>query len=181
MKLYRFSPIKSEKELLKAIEHIHFQSFALCKSAFNKYLPVAGNVGIFCHYNDEHNYLTGIRKKLTEESNNLNQKYFKLHNPITINSIKGVPKTTYDYLYIRKPDPYRHHVGDIDFVMDSTKYKTLKKEMINGKIVKDARVFDRPDLDMIELYNPDIDVLAYISTQTMAEEVRVKQSELTNL
>lgn len=167
--------------MLKAIEHIHFESFRLCKQSFDKYLPVAGNVGIFCHYDDEYEYLTSVRKELTEPSNNFNQKYFKLYEPITIQAKGDVPETIYDYLYIRKPDPYRHHVGDLDFVMAPERYTELKQEMINGKIVAGARVFDRPDLDMIELYDPDVDVLAYISTATMAEAVRVKLSEHTNL
>jgi hypothetical protein len=41
MKLYRFSPIKSEQELLEAITHTHFACFELCKKAFNKYFSIA--------------------------------------------------------------------------------------------------------------------------------------------
>lgn len=181
-KLYRFSPIKTKDDMLKAIKHFHIASYKLCKQSFGEYLPNAGNIGIFCHYDEEYEYLTSIRKKLTEPSNNFNQKYFKLHEPITIKAEWGdIPETAYDYLYIRRPDPYRHHVGDLDFVMAPEKYKQLKQEMMNGKIVDGARVFDRPDLDMIELYDPDVDVLAYISTETMAEAVRVKLSEYTKL
>lgn len=44
-----------------------------------------------------------------------------------------------------------------------------------------TRVFDRPDLDMIELYDPDSDALGYVSTEKMSETVRVKQSEHTKL
>lgn len=53
--------------------------------------------------------------------------------------------------------------------------------MLNGKKVKGARVFDRPDLDMIELFDPDSDALGYVSTEKMTETVRVKQSEHTML
>ena len=42
-------------------------------------------------------------------------------------------------------------------------------------------VFDRQDLDMIELYNPDVDVLGYVSTKTMSEKVRSKLSGATKL
>jgi hypothetical protein len=180
-KPYRFSPIKTRVDMQKAIEHIHLESFKLCKYAFDKYLPVAGNIGIFCHYPDEYDYLLAIRKELTEESNNFNQKYFKLYESITIAAKGDVPAAVYDYLYIRKPDPYRSHVGDLDFVLDAEIYKKLKQEMLEGKKVPCARVFARPDLDMIELYDPDVDVLAYISTATMAQAVRVKLSEHTNL
>jgi len=167
-RLYSFSPIMDENTLLKAIEHIHFGCYELCKNSFGYYLPNAGNIGVFCHYENEYEYLTKLRKQLTEASDNPNQKYFRLLKPITIPAKGDVPETTYDYLYIRKPDPYRFQVGDLDFYLKPEDYKKLKEEMLNGKLVPGARVFDRPDLDMIELYNPDIDVLGYVSTETMS-------------
>lgn len=181
MKLYRFSPIKGEKELFEAIKHTHFECYKLCKQTFGKYLPSAGNIGIFCHYEDEHKRLTEIRERLTEESDNVNQKYYKLHKPVVISKKDDVPEATYTHLYIRKPDPYRAQVGDVDFYLEPEKYKKLKAEMIRGKKVKGARVFDRSDLDMIELYDPDVDVLSYVSTAKMSEAVRVKLSEYTKL
>jgi hypothetical protein len=181
MKLYRFSPIKSKKELFRAVKHIHFECYKLCNHSFGKYLPNAGNMGVFCHYDGEYEYLIKLRKMLTKDSDNINQKYFRLHRPIVIPAKGDVPKTTYTFLYIRKPDPYRHHVGDVDFYLEPDKYKKLKNEMLKGKKVKGARIFERPDLDMIELYDFDVDVLAYVSTKKMSEAVRVKLSAYTNL
>ena len=175
MKLYRFSPIKNEKELLEAIKHKHFACFELCKKAFGKYLPVAGNMGIFCHYDDEYKFLTKLREELTEQSDNFNQKYFRLHNPIIIPAHGDVPETTYTYLYIRRPDQYRAQTGHVDFVLDDEKYIELKKSLQSGSQINGAKIFDRPDLDMVELSDPDTDALAYISTRTMTEKVRVKQ------
>jgi hypothetical protein len=181
MHLYRFSPIKSENELLKAIEHIHFSCYQMCKNSLEHYLPNAGNIGIFCHYDDEYDYLTQIRKELTESSDNFNQKYFRLYSPIIIPAKDDVPETTYTHLYIRKPDPYRHHVGDLDFYLDQEEYQAYKSSMLAGDKIPGARILHRTDLDMIELYNPDIDALAYISTHQMTQLVRVKQSDATNL
>ncbi len=181
MQLYRFSPIQSSEELFKAIEYIHFACFALCKQSFGRYLPIAGNVGVFCHYDDEFELLINIRIKLTKPSNNPNQKYFELYKPIIIKAKGDVPKTIYTHLYIRKPDPYRYHVGDIDFYLEQDKYNTLKKNLLLGKKLEGARVFERVDLDMIELYNPDIDVLAYVSTKIMSTKVRIKLSDATKL
>ena len=175
MKLYCFSPIKNEQELLEAIKHTHFACFELCKIAFDKYFPVAGNMGIFCHYDSEYKFLTELRKKLTEESGNLNQKYFRLHNPIVIPARGDVPETTYTHLYIRRPDQYRAQVGDVDFVIDDEKYIELKESLQKGSQINGAKIFDRPDLDMVELSDPDIDALAYVSTRAMTEKVRVKQ------
>lgn len=125
MKLYRFSPIKNKEELLEAIKHVHFECYKLCKQSFGYYLPNAGNMGIFCHYDDEYETLINIRQELTESSYNLNQKYFRLYDPIVIPATSDVPETAYTYLYIRKPDPYRHHVGDVDFYLEPEKYKVI--------------------------------------------------------
>lgn len=179
MKLYRFSPIKSKEQLFEAIRHIHFESYLLCKQSFGKYLPNAGNMGVFCHYDDEYDFLIQARKELTETSDNINQKYFRLHEPIVIPAQSDIPETIYTHLYIRRPDPYRHHVGDLDFYLEPEEYTELKKSLLNGEKIKGARVFDRPDLDMIELYGPDSDVLAYVSTVKMSEAVRIKRSEAT--
>lgn len=171
MKLYRFSPIKTTSQLHKAVEYIHRQCYALCKTSFGKYLPNSGNIGVFCHYDDEYEYLTGVRKELTEESDNYNQKYFRLHEPIVIEG------TTYTYLYIRQPDPYRHHVGDIDFYLPDDEYQTLKASFEAGNALPGARLFPSPRLDMIELYHPDSDVLAYVSTTRMTDLVKTTKSE----
>ena len=53
--------------------------------------------------------------------------------------------------------------------------------MFKGKQIKGARIFDRPDLDMIELYDPNVDALGYVSTKKMSKAVRVKLSEYTKL
>jgi len=179
MKLYCFSPIRSKEELFTAIRHVHFSCYQLCKQSFNNYFANAQNIGIFCHYDQEYAFLTKLRQELTESSDNINQKYFRLHEPIIIPAQGDVPETTYSYLYVRKPDPYRAQVGDIDFFVTPDEYETLKLEVEKG--IPGARVFDRKDLAMIELYNPDIDALGYVSTSTVSESVRAKLSEATKL
>lgn len=176
MKLYRFSPIQSEEELFNAITHLHFESHKLCKASLGEYLPVAGNVGVFCHYDSEYNYLKKLSEIMTESAENWNQKYFKLSNPLVIEAQEDVPEATYDYLYIRKPDPYRHHVGDIDFYIEPTKYTTLKQEMLEGKKIEGARIFPEERLDMIELHNPDSDAISYVSNKMMCDLVKTTKS-----
>ncbi|HMI09973.1 MAG TPA: hypothetical protein VK497_06265 [Candidatus Saccharimonadales bacterium] len=178
---YRFSPITTKEGLLEVIGHIHFSCYGLCKQSFGYYLPNAGNMGVFCHYDDEFEILKKIRNEMTENSDNPDLKYFTLREPITIPAKGDIPEMTYTHLYIRKPDPYRYQTGDVDFYLDKSDYEKLKQEMLNGEIVTGARIFERPDLDMIELYNPDIDALGYISTNTMAEKVRIKLSDATKL
>jgi len=178
MKLYRFSPIKNKEELLRAIEHIHFSCYELCKASFGKYLPNAGNIGVFCHYDDEYDMLTTLREQMTEPSDAFNQKYFRLHRPIIIPAKGGVPETVYTHLYIRKPDPYRHHVGDIDFYLPEAEYAELRDAIKEGrKTLPGGRIYNSQTVDMIELYNPDIDVLAYVSTWRMADIIKKTYSQ----
>ena len=56
------------------------------------------------------------------------------------------------------------------------KYEELKKSLLSATKIKGTRLFERSDLDMVELYDPDIDVLAYVSPREMTEKVRVKQN-----
>lgn len=181
MKLYRFSPIQDMSELLEAIEHVHFSCHTLCKQSFGEYLPNSGNIGIFCHYDEEYDRLIALRKEITESSDDFNQKYFRLHEPITIPAKDDVPETTYTHLYIRKPDIYRAQVGDIDFYLGQTEYDTVKQSLLDGAVIKGARIFPRNDLDMIELYDPDIDACGYVSTHKMTQKVHKKLSDETNL
>ena len=174
MKLYQFSPIENKNQLIEAIKHTHFACFELCKMAFGKYLPVAGNIGVFCHYDNEYKFLTKLREEMTEVSDNLNQKYFRLQEPILIPAKDDILETTYTYLYIRRPDQYRAQVGDVDFILSDEEYSKLKKSLQSGSQIQGAKIFDRPDLDMVELSDPDIDALAYVSNRAITEKVRVK-------
>ncbi len=181
MKLYRFSPISDKEQLLEAIQYTHLACNKLCKQSFGKYLPNAGNVGIFCHYDMEYRKLIEIRNRIVKPSDDPSQKYFELLEPIIISAQGDVPKTTYTHLYIRKPDIYRAQVGDIDFYLEESEYDELKRSLVNDKQIAGARIFPRNDLDMIELYNPDIDALGYVSTSVMSQKVHIKLSEETNL
>lgn len=167
MKLYRFSPIVNKAQLLKAVKYTHFACHKLCKQSFGKYLPVAGDIGIFCHYDKEYKFLTKLREKLTDSRDSFNQRYFRLHKPIVIPAKGKIPKTEYTFLYIRRPDPYRHQVGDVDFFLEQDKHSKLKNSLIKENKLKGARVYQSTELNMIELYNPDIDALAYICTWKM--------------
>src|SRR3990167_3345415 len=174
MKPFRFSPIKNKTQLFKAIEYIHFESYRLCKQNLGYYLPVAGNIGVFCHYEEEFKLLIKIREELTDLSDNWNQKYFRLYKPIVIPAKKSIPETTYTYLYIRKPDPEHTHVGDVDFYLEPRKYKELRQSLLSGKVMEGVKIFERPDLDLIRLYDPDTDISAFVGKKTMTENVGVK-------
>jgi hypothetical protein len=165
MKLYRFSPIENEKQLMEAIRYVHFECFKLCHIALGKYLPVAGNLGIFCHDENEYKILTKLREELTDSSDCFNGKYFHLHKPIIIPAKNDISETAYEYLYIRKPDELRPEVGDADFVINKNEFEKIR----SLKEINNVKVFDRPDLGMCGLSSPDFDVLPFLTTKTVME------------
>lgn len=172
---YRFSPIENKEQLLEAIKYTHLKCFELCKKIFGKYLPVAGNFGIFCHFDDEYEFLTKLREQLTEKSDNWNQKYYRLHEPIKILSQGDVPDTVYTYLYIRKPDQHTE-VGDVDFVLNSKEYLELRNNLSKGMKIKGMEILDRPNLDLIKLFDPAFDVSSFIGQKDIVENVRIGKS-----
>jgi len=161
-------------QLQNLIQKIHEDCFVLCTQALGKYLPVAGNIGIFCQSENDFDIYTKIKEEITYPSDNPNQKYFELKIPIIIRSSGDVPEATYTHLYIRKPHINSPEAGDIDFVLPVSEYLQLKRRITNGEKIEGASIYDRPGWDNIEIRNPEIDALAYISTQEMAEKVRVK-------
>lgn len=74
-----------------------------------------------------------------------NGTFVKLHSPISFKGNQVI------MLRIRKPDPYRMHVGCCDF-----KAKILKENS------KNLREIVRPEYNMIEFFDFDFDVLAYV-------------------
>lgn len=165
MKSFLFSPIQSKNQMLEAITYIHFSCHTLSMKSMGTYLPVAGNVGIFCHYDDEYTFLKKLQAELTNMSKSVYEKYFLLYNPIVIPAKGYIPETTYRYLYIRNPDPHKLQVGDIDFYLEPNKYAAIKQSLIDGTIIKGARILDRPDLDLIQLYDPNIDACGFIGNK----------------
>lgn len=170
MSQYRFSPIKSKEELFEAIEYMHYSCLEFVAKVYGKKVPIAGNVAVFCHFDDEYKFLSKFAKGLTLPSSNPNQKYFQLKKPITFDEYN------YEWLYIRKPYVDSPEVGDIDFVLSVEGYKQLKAKVASGE-VKDAKIFNPTGWDMIELSNSEFDVLPYISTKVMAKRARVQYSQ----
>lgn len=170
-KQFRFSPIENKDQLMATIEYIHLECNKLCQKYVGQ-LPVAGNIGVFCHFEEEFERLIALRKEMTDINDNWNQKYFRLYEPITFAAKEGVPETTYTYLYIRKPDENHPDVGDADFCLKPEKYVELKQKLLAGEKMKGIEIFDRPDLDLIKLDDPDFDVSSFIGQKTIEEDVR---------
>lgn len=169
--------MRTKEQLFGSICQIHADCYRLCKQAFGRYFPNAGNVAVFCHSDEEYEHLAKIAEELTEPSGNPDQKYFQLREPIVIPAADGTPEAVYTHLYIRKPDtsPYGHFTGDIDFFLEPDEYSKLKYSLLHGNAVKGAEAYDdRPGWDMIQLSDPNVGAVAYVSTRSMAEKARVR-------
>jgi len=165
---------KTKDQIFELVKNIHVDCFKLCKDAIGKYLPVAGNVGIFCQTEDDFLEFTNIRKEITEPSSNPVQKYYRLNEPFVIPAVDDIPQTIYTHLYIRKPSNDSPEAGDVDFVLSSKEYLSLKQKIMEGVEIKGAGIYNRPGWDNIEIRNSKINALTYIGTQEMAEKVRIK-------
>lgn len=157
-KIYRFSPIKTEKQLYTAVDYIATKTTDLCKKITGKEYPI-GYLTIFSHYFNEFTDLEKMLKNLGTIIGDNNGPFVKLHKPIRL------PHNQLHKLRVRKPDPYRLHVGCNDFdVPDYTAFKTkyIQRDATNLRLIK------RPDYEMIEFFDPEYDVLAYIVSSALA-------------
>src|SRR3989344_8923133 len=152
MKLYRFSPIVSEKRLIEAVKYVANQTTRLSRKIIGKELPIS-SLTVFSHYKKEHENLVKIVYGLGKLYKEHNGPYIVLKKPIKVgnNLIK--------YLRIRKPDPYRVQVGCNDF--DVQNYQSFKTKHLQ-KNTENLRLLDRPEYEMVEFFHPDFDVLAYV-------------------
>ncbi len=140
-------------------------------------MPVAGNIGVFCQSEEEYEKFEEVRKGLIKPSDNSKRKYFKLKEPVVIEAASDTPKAIYRYLYVRKPEttPFGSYLGDIDFVMEPGEYKIFRDSVAAGK-VRGAKLFDRPGWDTVQITDPEISSVAFVSTKEFAEKVRVRSN-----
>lgn len=164
------------QKLVDRIKKVNRDCHKLCKMFLSYYLPVSGNIGIFCQSDAEYKEFKDISRKITKKSSNPNQKYFELIKPIQIKGSGEIPTATYTHLYIRKPDKslYGKFIGDVDFSMQEQEYKKFKDDVQNKKYPEGVQIYDRPNWDTIELSSPNIQSVAYVSTHSFAEKVRIK-------
>jgi len=162
-----FDRLDSENILFEKVEYLDKKCTEIVNQVYGSSLPVAGNVAIFTHSENEYHHLKLLTKSLIHSSTNPRQKYFQLLEPIKVGN------NEYRWLYIRKPNSDSPQRGDIDFLLNQNEYNLFKQMVENGKI-KYARKYDRPNWDMIEIFDPKSDVLPYITTKLMAERVRLK-------
>jgi hypothetical protein len=152
MKLYRFSPMQSKQELIEALEYVVTQTSELCRNIITASLPVT-SVTIFAHYPNEYERLINILRELGTPQSEVNGFKVVLREPLTVRD------NVITHFRIRPPDPYRMQVGCNDF--DVKDFTAFRKEYAEA-YPHNLRLIQRQDYEMIEFFDPDYDVLAYV-------------------
>lgn len=152
MKLYRFSPIQNEKELLGAVHYVATKTTELIERVIRQKLPIS-SLTVFTHSQGEYGDLIKILNAIGSFYNENNGPRVVLYNPIKVGD------NTITHLRIRKPDPERPQVGCNDF--DVEDYNAFKEEHLS-KYPNNLRLVEREDYEMIEFFDPEFDVLAYV-------------------
>lgn len=169
MKLYRFSPITSQAQLDEAITYV-------AVTATRLYFAQTGDVEdelidsltLFAHFPDEYEQLQRLALQRGALHGENNGPRVKLHQPLKIAVAhlerNGRPETRYTtvrFLRIRHPDPYRMQVGCCDLKADFYSQDFVYALTRNDHSIS-PRLIKRPTYDMLELFDPGLDVLAYV-------------------
>jgi hypothetical protein len=160
MKLYRFSPIQNEAQLKQAVVYVATETPELAKKIIGRRLPIS-SLTIFSHYPEEFENLQKIILSLGKLYNKNNGPRVTLREPIKVGD------NMIQYLRVRKPDSYRMQVGCCDFEVED--YVDFEKQYLS-KHGQNLRLIDRPDYQMIEFFDPDFDVLAYVVSNNLIKD-----------
>jgi hypothetical protein len=154
---YRFSLIKDEQELRRAIDYVTTQTTSLCRKITNKEYPIS-YLTIFSHSDEEFSNLRQVVEPLGQIVDANNGYAVKLKNPIQLaNGELGK-------IRIRKPDSERPQVGCNDFAIPD--YALFKKtELLNHP--NNLRLIKRSEYEMIEFFDPEYDILAYVVSKDL--------------
>ena len=143
--------IQNKEELIEAVRHVATETSRLAEKIVGRTFPIS-SVTIFAHSEPEHELLIQIQADMGKPYDYNNGPRVELHEPIIADGNKIT------HLRIRKPDPERPQVGCNDF---DTDYESFKKDFLlnhSGNL----RFIKRPEYEMIEFYDPNFDVLAYV-------------------
>ena len=143
--------IRDKEGLIEAVRYVAMETSRLAEKIVGKVFPIK-SLTIFAHSESEYESLIRIQEGMGKPYNYNNGPRVELHEPI----VAGSNKIT--HLRIRKPDLERPQVGCNDF---ETGYKFFKNKYLSDH-PDNLRLIKRPEYEMIEFYDPNFDVLAYV-------------------
>ncbi len=158
-----FSPIQDKDTLLRAVEYVATRTSELASKIVGRSFPIK-YLTIFSHDQSEYETLVKILAELGAPYDENNGPRVTLLEPIVVGG------NTITRLRIRKPDPNRPQVGCGDFETD---YESFKNKCL-ATHPENLRLIKRPTYEMIEFFDPESDVLAYVvsSERTSTETPR---------
>lgn len=151
-RLYRFSPIMNRGKLQEAVVHVARSTSEMVRRIVGVVPPIH-SLTVFAHYPDEFQFLSREVLRMGSLFNENNGPRVALHEPIRVG------QHTITHLRIRVPDPHRMQVGCNDF--DIADYHSFRKKHIPAHS-ENMRIIPRGSYEMIEIFHPDYDVLAYV-------------------
>lgn len=143
--------IQDKAGMEEAVQYVAAETSRLAKKIVGKVFPIK-SLTIFSHSQIEYELLTGILAEMGKPHNFNNGPRIELYKPIEV----GENHIT--HLRIRKPDPERPQAGCNDLETD---YEAFKKKHLS-KHPNNLRLIKRSEYEMIELYDQNFDVLAYV-------------------
>lgn len=143
--------MQNKEDLLEAVGYVVTETSKLAKKLFGQTFPIK-SLTIFSHSQPEYELLTQILADMGKSYNFNNGPRVELYEPLIVENNR------ISHLRIRKPDPDRPQVGCNDFETD---YNAFKSECLS-KHPDNLHLIIRPEYEMIELLDPEFDVLAYV-------------------
>jgi hypothetical protein len=153
----------TSQELTAIVNYIVDEGDKINKKYLDEVVGPVDYVAIFCKDENEKNELTNLITNLgeavDETPTGIN---YKLNSPIETNQGPVI------LIKIRNTDPQKPHRGALDFrVKDyaSFKNKYLGREHFN--------LIERPDFEMIEIWDPEADVLVYYPNIPLTQQLKI--------
>jgi hypothetical protein len=149
---YRFSPIETKEKLLEAVQYVAKTTTELCEKITGNEYPIS-SLTIFSHYPEEFEKLKAFLFEMGKLDHENNGPFVKLNEKISLHN------SELELLRVRHPDPNRPQVGCNDFLIPN--YQEFKENFLTKK-PNNLREITRLEYEMIEFFDPDFDVLAYV-------------------
>jgi len=143
--------IQNKKELIEVVRYVATKTSKLADRIVGKVFSIK-SLTVFAHSQSEYELLTGILGEVGKPYNFNNGPRVELHKSINVGS------NQITHLRIRKPDIERPQIGCNDFETD---YELFKSNYLFNH-PDNLRLIKRPKYEMIEFYDPNFDVLAYV-------------------
>ena len=141
----------TKEELQETVAYIVTEASALVHRILGKTFPIT-SLTVFAHSPEEYAMHVALLFELGSPFDEQNGPRVTLHEPMVV----GRHRIT--HLRIRQPDPERPQVGCCDF---DTDYEAFSESYLK-QFPNNLTYIMRPGYEMIELHDPEFDVLAYV-------------------